>query len=193
MTENIAAGILSIVALAASTPSLLRAGPPEVGEKAPDFELATPQGKTVRLSDRLAHGPVVLVVLRGNPGYQCPFCNRQFDDFLRKGNVFADIGANVIMVYPGPAPQLADRATEFIGENTLPAHFDLVLDPDYKFTNLYGLRWMASQETAYPSTFVVSASGIVLFQKVSKEHGGRATAAEVVRVLRQRMPRSGSH
>jgi hypothetical protein len=32
------------------------------------------------LSTELAHGPVVLVMLRGWPGYQCPFCTRQFGD-----------------------------------------------------------------------------------------------------------------
>ncbi len=36
------------------------AGAIEVGQKAPDFTLAAPDGKQVKLSDLLAKGPVVL-------------------------------------------------------------------------------------------------------------------------------------
>jgi O-acetyl-ADP-ribose deacetylase (regulator of RNase III) len=34
----------------------------------------------------------------------------------------------------------------------LPSNIVLVTDPDYTVTNLYGLRWDAPHETAYPST-----------------------------------------
>jgi hypothetical protein len=36
-----------------------------VGEHAPDFELPNQRGETVRLSDRLSRGPVVLNFYRG--------------------------------------------------------------------------------------------------------------------------------
>ena len=55
--------------------SLVSAAPPTVGDKAPDFALSTVEGKSVRLSEVISKGPVVLLVLRGYPGYQCPFCN----------------------------------------------------------------------------------------------------------------------
>ncbi len=54
-----------------------RPAPPQVGDKAGDFMLTTLDRKPVQLSKQLAHGPVVLVVLRGWPGYQCPICTRQ--------------------------------------------------------------------------------------------------------------------
>jgi peroxiredoxin Q/BCP len=65
----------------------------------------------------------------------------------------------------------------------MPAHFDLLLDPDYEFTNSYGLRWDAPKETAYPSTFVIDRSGVVRFAKVSQTHGGRASVAEILEAL----------
>ncbi len=37
-----------------------------VGERAPAFTLQTPEGASVRLSDELAHGPVVLSFYRGH-------------------------------------------------------------------------------------------------------------------------------
>jgi len=42
----------------------------------------------------------------------------------------------------------------------------MVTDPDYKVTNLYGVRWNAPEETAYPSTFVLDKSRTVLFQRI---------------------------
>jgi hypothetical protein len=57
------------------------------------------------------------------------------------------------------------------------------MDPDYKFTNAYRLRWDAPRETAYPSTFVIDRERKVRFAKVSKTHGGRATASEVLKAL----------
>ena len=53
------------VLVMAATARLVAATPPMVGDKAPDFALSTVQGKTVRLSEVAAKGPVVLVVLRG--------------------------------------------------------------------------------------------------------------------------------
>ncbi len=59
----------------------------------------------------------------------------------------------------------------------------LLIDPGYKFTNLYGLRWDAPDETAYPSAFLIDRSGVVFFAKISREHGGRTTAAAIMDVL----------
>jgi peroxiredoxin len=164
--------------LVAATPAY-----PTVGEKAPDFALSTPEGKTVRLSDVMLKGPVVLVVLRGYPGYQCPYCNRQVQDFIRSSSRLAGAGARVVMVYPGPPQDLGTRANEFLGDKKLPDNFDLVLDPGHEFTNLYRLRWEASGETAYPSTFLINQRGVIFFSKIAKEHGGRATAAEIIAAL----------
>jgi peroxiredoxin len=126
---------------------------------------------------------VVLVVLRGYPGYQCPLCNRQAEDLIKNAEALAAAAARVILVYPGPASDLKKRSEEFLTGKNLPASFDLVLDPDYEFTKLYDLRWDAPQETAYPSTFIVDRKGIVLFSNISKSHGGRIKASEILSVL----------
>ena len=171
--------LMPLFVLGAALP-LVAAAPPLVGDKAPDFSLSTPEGKSVRLSQLVSKGPVVLVVLRGYPGYQCPYCNRQVQDFIQKSQGFADAGAHVVLVYPGPPQDLGARANEFLADKKLPANFDLLVDPGYAFTNLYGLRWDAAQETAYPSTFLIDRQGVVFFSKIVKEHGGRTTAAEIL-------------
>lgn len=159
----------------------VRAETPGVGGKAPDFSLSTPEGKPVRLSTLTSGSSVVLVVLRGYPGYQCPFCQKQVHDFETHAKAFADRGAEVLFVYPGPGVHLDDRAKEFLSqEDALPANVHLVLDPDYRVTNLYGLRWDAPQETAYPSTFLLDRQGKIFFEKISKGHGDRTTAEQVL-------------
>lgn len=160
--------------------------PPSMGGKAPDFMLSSVDGKNIRLSEVIANGPAVLVVLRGYPGYQCPFCNRQVQDFIQRSHDFAEAGVRVVMVYPGPPADLGMRAQEFLTGKQLPENFDLLLDPGYTFTNLYGLRWDAPHETAYPSTFLIDRQGIIFFSKIVREHGGRTTAAEVLDALPKR-------
>jgi peroxiredoxin len=130
---------MSLAAFAAVLP-LAAAAPPTVGDKAPDFKLSTPEGKSVQLSEVTAKGPVVLVVLRGYPGYQCPYCNRQVQDFIQKSQSFAQAGAHVVLVYPGPPQDLGAKANEFLADKKLPENFALVLDPGYEFTNAYGAQ-----------------------------------------------------
>jgi peroxiredoxin len=167
---------------------MLAASPPAVGDKAPDFQLSTLEGKPVSLSELIPLGPVVLVVLRGYPGYQCPYCNRQVQDFILKSPALAAVGARVVMVYPGPPQDLGSRGKEFLIGKSLPENFVMLLDPGYKFTNQYGLRWDEPNETAYPSAFVLDRHGVVVFSKSAREHGARTTAAEILDVLPKPKP-----
>jgi len=162
--------------------------PPQVGSMAPDFTLKTLDDQSVRLSDLAAKSEVVLVVLRGWPGYQCPFCTRQAHDFVSHKEKFKADGVQVLMVYPGPADDLKAHATEFLQDKNWPKDFLLALDPDYSFTKTYGLRWDAPTETAYPSTFIIGKDGKVTFAHVSKQHGDRVRAETVLKALHPAMP-----
>jgi len=162
---------------------------PKVGEKAPDFSLKTLDDQTVQLSALTAKGKgsVVLVVLRGWPGYQCPVCDRQVHDFINSKSDFADSKTQVVFVYPGPADDLKAHAEEFKKwkGKEWPAEFLYVLDPDYAMVNAYGLRWDAPRETAYPSTFILDRKGTVRFAKISHSHGDRTKAADVLAELKK--------
>lgn len=160
---------------------LLRAATPIDGERAPEFALVSVDGKTVRLSEMISEGPVALIGLRGYRGYQCSFCNRQVQDFIRNSQGFADADIQILMVYPGPAQDLGSKANEFLADKKLLDDFELLLDPGYQFTNLYGLRWDSPHETAYPSTFLINGeSGVIFFNKIVKEYADRMTAADVL-------------
>ena len=164
-------------------PSSAIAATPKVGESATDFTLKTPAGESVRLSDLNAKGPVVLVVLRGWPGYQCPICTKQVGELISRSKELDEAKARVVLVYPGPSDGLIGHADEFARGKSLPENFSFVVDPDYAFTNAYGLRWDAPRETAYPSTFVIDPQGKVVFARTSRTHGGRAQAKEILEAL----------
>lgn len=178
--------MLRVVTAAGLASGTAAAAPPAVGDAAPDFTLDSIGGGRVRLSDECTRGPVVLVVLRGYPGYQCPVCTAQVADLLGKAGQFRDAKARVLLVYPGPSEGLKLRADEFVRGKALPDNFGLLLDPEFTFTRSYGLRWDAPNETAYPSTFVLDRDLKVVYAKVSHTHGGRAKAGEVLKALDRR-------
>ncbi len=173
----------STVAIAAEEVKKPKA--PAVDDQAADFTLSTMDGTAVQLEKLAQKGPVVLMVLRGYPGYQCPFCTKQVGEFLGKAKEFQELGAQVVMVYPGPADGLKDHAKEFVTGKTLPDNIHFVLDPDMKMVGDYGLRWKAPKETAYPSTFVIDTKQKVRLAVVSQSHDGRSKASDVLDAVKK--------
>jgi peroxiredoxin Q/BCP len=157
---------------------------PQVGDKAVDFALKTLDDQTIRLSDLTAKRPVVLIELRGWPGYQCPICSSQVHDYVKNASRFESNGVQVLMVYPGPASDLKAHATEFLHDKSWPDKFLFVLDPNYAFTNSYDLRWNAEHETAYPSAFIIDSGDRVRFAHISAGHADRVGADEALQALR---------
>ena len=161
------------------------ANPPTVGDTAPNFILNTLDDRPIELKRLTAKGPVLLVVLRGWPGYQCPLCTRQVSDLVGHASEFKARGAQVLMVYPGPAAGLKAHAQEFLNDKNWPTNFLFVTDPDFTFTKAYALRWDANGETAYPSTFVVDKENKVGFAHVSRQHGDRVDSAAALKALHE--------
>ena len=109
-------GIVPVIALFALVNPLpsMAAEPPKVGETAPDFELQALDSSKIKLSTLTKKGTVVLVVLRGFPGYQCPLCTKQVGDLIGKAKSFEAAKAQVVMIYPGEAEGLKPHAEDFI-------------------------------------------------------------------------------
>lgn len=157
---------------------------PSIGQAAPDFTLATVDGMRHSLSTYTDAGPVVLIVLRGYPGYQCPICSRQVGSFISHAQDFAQRSATVVLVYPGPSDGLVEHAQDFIAGKSLPANFLFLTDPDYQFTDAYGVRWSKGNETAYPSTFVIDqGSRNIRHAHISTNYRNRTTPQAMLSVL----------
>ena len=158
--------------------------PPKIGDTIENFDFHTFEGHDLKLTDLSDKGPVVLVVLRGFPGYQCPACTQQVAELRKHAKDLKDLGATVLLVYPGKADKLIEHAKEFLKDSKLPEPLVLVTDPDYKFIERSNLRWDKPGETAYPSTFVLGKDRKVYYAKISKTHGDRAKTDMVLDVLR---------
>ncbi len=157
-----------------------------IGERASDFDLSVVGADGfVRLQDEYRRGPVVVIVLRGYPGYQCPLCSQQISSLINRAAALAKETHRVILVYPGEAKLLDRYAKRFIGSRSLPDPLVIVRDDDMKMVSEWGLRWNAPRETAYPATYVIDRNGRVRWFKVSDNHSGRSSVTEILRELKK--------
>jgi peroxiredoxin len=100
------------------------------GELAPDFTLPNAKGERVRLSQRLARGPVVLSFYRGA---WCPYCNLQLRGLQRSLPAFECLGAQLIAV----TPQRPDRSLAQIDADGY--KFEILSDRDSRVMRAYRL------------------------------------------------------
>lgn len=177
------------VGLAQVDGSRLNAAEPKgvpVGDEAPSFSLPmVGSDDYLSLKEANEEGPVVVIFLRGYPGYQCPLCSQQVGALANRASTLAKLTKRVILVYPGEASTLEKHSEQFMSSRTLPEPLTLVRDPDHKTVEAYGVRWKAIRETAYPSAFVIDKNGRVRWSKISDSHGGRVGAEEIIRELRK--------
>ncbi len=160
--------------------------PPNKGDLAPDFKLpVVGEDKYVSLQELNQSGPIVLVVLRGFPGYQCPLCTQQVGTLRNRVKALGEVTKHVVLIYPGPADSLEKHAEQFMGSNALPEPLMMVRDPEMKMITSYGLRWVEPNETSYPATFVLDKHGRVAWSKISDSHAGRSNAQEIIDQLRK--------
>ncbi len=161
---------------------------PKEGTLLEDFSGVTMNGGSFQLSKAVEKGSVVIVMLRGFPGKQCPVCSTQVAGYIAKAKEFEQQrNTPVVFIYPGEVNNLDTRAKEFTAPleevEDLPSNFIFVIDSDYAITNHLGLRWNAPDETAYPAALVIDHDGYVQYSKVSDNHRGRATADEILEFL----------
>jgi len=161
---------------------------PEEGSKIGEITGTTIAGSDFMLSKLVEKGSVVLVMLRGFPGTQCPVCSTQVAGYIAKAEEFEkQRNTPVVFIYPGKVKNLEERAKEFTAplekEVDLPGNFIFLIDQDYKITNYLNLRWDDPNETAYPAAFVIDHDGYIQYSKVSDNHGDRATAGEILEFL----------
>jgi thioredoxin-dependent peroxiredoxin len=128
----------------------------EEGKQAPDFELASDSGETVRLSE-LRGKPVVLYFY---PKDDTPGCTTQACAIRDAWSEFQDAGAVVL----GVSGQDAASKAKFKEKFDLP--FTLLADEDHEVADAYG-TWVEKENYGKTywgierSTFVIDADGTV--------------------------------
>lgn len=124
---------------------------PSVGEPAPEFELASTQGK-IALAERRTRGPVLLVFY---PGDDTPVCTRQLCDYRDNLAAFSDLGVDVIAINPQPL----ESHQKFADKHDLP--FPLAADTDKQVCRSYGA--LSFIGTAKRALFLVGRDGLVKY------------------------------
>jgi peroxiredoxin Q/BCP len=142
----------------------------EEGKQAPDFELQTDAGETVKLSDFRGR-PVVLYFY---PKDDTPGCTTEACEFRDAYDVFRDRGAEIL----GVSPDDVTSHLKFKTKHELP--FTLLADPDHEVAEKYGV-W---GERSYAgktymginrSTFVIDGEGNVARAMLGIKPAGHAS------------------
>jgi thioredoxin-dependent peroxiredoxin len=128
----------------------------EEGKPAPDFELVSDEGNTVRLSD-LRGKPVVIYFY---PKDDTPGCTTESCEFRDAYDVFRDRGAEIL----GISPDGEKSHQWFKSKYGLP--FPLLADPDHVAAEAYGVwgerKFMGKKYMGIDrSTFLVDSDGNV--------------------------------
>jgi peroxiredoxin Q/BCP len=142
----------------------------EEGKPAPDFELVSDEGTTVRLSD-LRGKPVVLYFY---PKDDTPGCTTESCEFRDAYDVFRERGAEIL----GVSPDGEVSHQKFKAKYSLP--FPLLADPDHVAAEAYGV-W--AEKSMYGktymginrSTFLIAADGTVAKAMIGIKPAGHAS------------------
>jgi peroxiredoxin Q/BCP len=127
----------------------------EIGDEAPEFELAGTGERTYRLSDLRGSW----VILAFYPGDFTPVCTRQFCSYRDGADHLDDLDATVL----GISPQSVDSHERFIGEHRLTV--PLLADPDHVAGRAFGV--VAPGGLVRRSIFIVDPQGIVRYRHVA--------------------------
>ena len=142
----------------------------EEGKPAPDFELESDTGETVRLSE-LRGRPVVLYFY---PKDDTPGCTTEACEFRDAYDVFRDRGAEIL----GVSPDDVRSHEKFKTKYELP--FTLLADPDHSTAEAYGVwgeRSFAGKTYMgiNRSTFVIDENGKLARAMIGIKPAGHAS------------------
>ena len=171
----------------------------QIGDKAPDFALSNATDKTIKLSELLKKGKVVLTFYRGS---WCPYCNLQLSHYQKTLNEIHDLRAELVAI----SPQTPDESLNIKEKNEL--DFEVLSDNGNivarKYTTVFknadapvntmtelGFDFDAhysddSRELPIPAVFVVNKDATILFAKsLGGDYRNRVEASEIINALKK--------
>ena len=147
----------------------------QVGDIAPEFELADQHGDRVSLSTLLADGPIVLFFY---PKAMTTGCTKESCHFRDLATEFAQVGATRV----GISADRVDKQAQFDDKHGL--GYPLLSDPDRKVAGQFGVKRMGPIFNKR-ATFVINTDRRVL-AAISSEMNMELHADEALEVLRAR-------
>ena len=168
----------------------------QVGQTAPDFALPNAHGEIVKLAELRAQGPVVVMFYRGE---WCPFCNMAVRAYQQILPEIKARGANLVAISPQTPDNslsLSEKAAleyEVLSdqENTVARQFGIVYklgDAMFQVQQQFGIDLEKangddSRELPLPGTFIIDATGKIVFAQVFADHTQRAEPQAVLNAL----------
>jgi thioredoxin-dependent peroxiredoxin len=145
-----------------------------IGDSAPDFQLDSQSGETVRLKDVIGQKDIVLYFY---PKDNTPGCTTEAQAFRDSYEAFKDLGAEVI----GVSSDSVDSHRDFASKCNLP--FTILSDSGGKVRKLYGVP---SSLGLFPGrvTYVIDRKGVVRYVFSSQMNPAKHVE-EAARVLKE--------
>ena len=163
-------------------------GPPQVGEKAPEFTLPDRYGTPVSLVELISpttgkeagdsEGQWVLLVFYR--GYWCPICNSDLRNLQRNLGQFTDRGVQIVAISSDP-PKTTRRYVDKQGY-TLTFLSDTRADVIRRYDLLREGEGLRPDQVARPAQFLIDPEGIVRWSNLPDGHVPMA-AEKILEVL----------
>lgn len=173
-----------------------RQASPGVGVTAADFALPSQHGRVVRLSDRLAGGPVILLFFRG---LWCPYCSATLRAWQRQQDKLIESGASLLAISPQTPAVCAATAEAYR------LSYTLLSDIGSEIASTFGLSYSIPMEIRalylrlgvrlkdanggdgthlpMPATFLLDRAGIIRLADVNGDPSRRLEPASVIAKL----------
>lgn len=168
-----------------------------VGDRVSDFDLPNAKGESVRFSELLTDGPVVVSFYRGG---WCPYCNLELRALQEKLPEIENLGASLLAISPEQPDNslstaeknavsfdvLSDVGNEVARQFGLVFELPMVLRPLYE---KFGIDLLASNgdesfTLPVPATYIVGQDGAVLGCHVDMDYSTRMDPEAVLTALR---------
>jgi peroxiredoxin len=166
------------------------------GAKAPQFELQDHNGKTVRSSDLLAKGRLVLCFIRGR---WCPFCVAQMEAMNLIQPQIEQLQATLVAISPQTVkqsffmhdqhklrfPLLSDAGSETARQFRLTYRVNDDQQALYQrtFVNLPFINGDASWELPIPATYIIDRDGTVRYSSANEDYSARPEPSDIISML----------
>lgn len=167
-----------------------------VGAKAPEFALRDSSGRTVKSTDLLGVGPVILNFFRGR---WCPYCVTELEAWRELYPVVRERGGLLVAI----SPQTIRQSDFTQGQHSIP--FPLLVDEGCRVAELFGLAYNIpplhqqhyrsvlvnlpfvngdqSWRLIVPATYVMAGDGTILFAEAHADFRVRPEPEDVLRYL----------
>lgn len=169
---------------------------PAPGEPMPEFMLPDQNGRLVRLSDLVAHGPVVVAFHRG---HWCPYCRITADALTRIHDQVEGLGAQLVVI----TPEIEHFNKEL--RSAVGARYPVLSDIDNGYSLMLSLAFYVGDEKKklmkfagwiippynandnwtlpIPATFVVGGDGLVKARHIDPDYRRRMDVEAILEAV----------